>query len=124
MLLVPARPRPLRSVGPADRSATAVRDGEAASTVEAPSPCGIGRCRIVTTGPRTARHRWLASPIGATTGGAVAAVRPRRQSELVEATAVVEAREGEAGAGVGGGAGAGGAVGIGGWGVGGTGGGG
>src|SRR5207245_9043360 len=106
----------LRSVGPADRSATAVRDGEAASTVEAPSPCGIGRCRIVTTGPRTARLRWLASPIGVTTGGAVAAVRPRRQVELVEATAVVEAREGEAGGwgevGAAGGAGAAGGVGV------------
>src|SRR5207244_12173088 len=113
MLLVSARPRPLRWAGRPDRSATAVRDGVAGSTVKRPSPCGIGRCRIVTTGPRTARLRWLASPIGVTTGGAVAAVRPRRQVELVEATAAVEAREGEAGGGgeVGAAAGAGAAVG-------------
>src|SRR5207244_7762808 len=97
MLLVSARPRPLRWAGRPDRSAIAVRHGVAGSTVKGPSPCGIGRCRIVTTGPRTARHRWLASPIGVTTGGAVVALRRCRQIELVEATAVVEARVVEAG---------------------------
>lgn len=55
----------------------------------------IGPCEIVTSGPRTGRHPWVASPIGVRTGGAAVVLRPRREIEAVEATQWVEARETE-----------------------------